>query len=62
MEWIKELTDKVLLWLLRATSRFEKELTADGRAEQALWRTQRLRNLKGLALRSRERRQQELNL
>jgi len=54
MEWIKELSDKLLLWLLRRTSRFERELTAEGRAEQALWREQRLRNLKGLALRSRE--------
>ena len=54
MEWIKELTDKLLLLVLRTTSRFEKELTADGRTEQALWREQRLRNLKGLALRSSE--------
>ena len=54
MEWIKELSDKLLLWFLRLTSRFERELTADGRVEQALWREQRLRNLGGLALRSRE--------
>ncbi len=54
MEWIKALSDKLLLWLLRRTSRFEKELTADGRAEQALWREQRLRNLEGLAIRSRQ--------
>jgi hypothetical protein len=54
MEWIKELSDKLLLWLLRVTSRFEKELTVDGRAEQALWREQRLKNLEGLALRSRQ--------
>lgn len=55
MEWIKELSDKLLLWFLRRTSRFQKELTADGRAEQALWREQRLRTLDGLAIRSRHR-------
>lgn len=55
MEWIKELSDKLLLGLLRLTSRFEKELTTDGRAEQAVWRKQRLRNLEGLAIRSRQR-------
>jgi hypothetical protein len=55
MEWIKELSDRLLLWFLRLTSRFEEELTADGRAEQALWREQRLRNLEGLAIRSRHR-------
>jgi hypothetical protein len=53
MEWIKELSDRLLLWLLRVTSRFEKELTIDGRAEQARWREQRMKNLEGLALRSR---------
>jgi hypothetical protein len=55
MEWIKELSDKVLLWVLRLTSRFGKELTADGKAEQAVWREQRLRNLEGLGIRSRQR-------
>ncbi len=54
MEWLKEFSDKLLLWLLRVTSRFEKELTVDGRAEQELWREQRLRNLEGLAIRSRQ--------
>ena len=54
MEWLKELSDKLIIWLLRSTSGFGKELTADGRREQALWREQRLRNLHGLALRSRE--------
>jgi len=54
MEWIKEFSDKFLLWLLRVTSRFEKELTSDGRAEQVLWREQRLKNLEGLALRARQ--------
>jgi len=55
MEWIKHLSDKLILWLLWATSGFGKELTADGRKEQALWREQRLRNLQGLAQRSRQR-------
>lgn len=55
MEWVKEFSDRLLLWLLRLTSRFEKELTMDGRREQVLWRKQRLRNLEGLAIRSRQR-------
>jgi hypothetical protein len=55
MEWIKDLSDKLIIWFLRATSGFGKELTADGKKEQVLWREQRLRNLQGLALRSRER-------
>jgi hypothetical protein len=55
MEWIKDLSDRLVIWFLRATSRFGKELTRDGRAEQALWREQRLKNLEGLAHRSRQR-------
>jgi len=55
MEWIKSLSDKLIIWFLRATSRFGKELTRDGQAEQTAWREQRLRNLEGLAIRSRER-------
>lgn len=55
MEWIKEISDRLLLWFLRVTSGFGKELTVDGSAEQALWRKQRLRNLEGLVLRSRQR-------
>jgi hypothetical protein len=55
MEWIKHLSDKLLIWFLRTTSSFGKELTLDGKSEQDLWREQRLRNLKGLAIRSRER-------
>jgi hypothetical protein len=55
MEWIKELSDRLLLWFLRVTSGFGKELTADATVEQSLWRKQRLRNLEGLALRSRQR-------
>lgn len=55
MEWIKELSDKLLIWFLRATSGYGKELTRDGQIEQRLWRNQRLRNLQGLAIRSRQR-------
>ncbi len=55
LEEIKELSDRLLLLFLLLTSRFEDELTEDGRAEQKLWREQRLRNLRGLTLRSRHR-------
>jgi hypothetical protein len=55
MEWIKAISDRLLLWFLRVTSRFGKELTFEGRMEQAMWRDQRLRNLEGLAIRSRQR-------
>ena len=55
MEWIKDLSDRLIIWFLRATSRFGKELTLDGKAEQRMWREQRLRNLQGLSIRSRQR-------
>ena len=55
MEWLKDLSDKLLIWFLRSTSGFGKELTADGRREQAQWRDQRVRNLQALAQRSRQR-------
>ena len=55
MEWIKDLSDKLILWLLRVSSGFGRELTREGQAEQAMWREQRLRNLQGLSIRSRER-------
>ena len=54
MEWLKEISDKVIIWLLRTTSGFGKELTGDGRKEQQHWRDLRWRNLRGLALRSHE--------
>lgn len=54
-EEIKALSDTLVVFLLRSTSQFGSELTQDGKAEQRLWREQRLRNLKGLALRSRQR-------
>ncbi|HMA82119.1 MAG TPA: hypothetical protein VKR81_14570 [Candidatus Binatia bacterium] len=55
MEWFRDLSDKIILWFLYATSRFGKELTRDGRREQQLCREQRLRNLKGLTLRWQQR-------
>ena len=55
MEWLKNLSDKLVIWLLRSSSGFGKELTADGKVEQQQWREQRLRNLQGLRLRSRRR-------
>lgn len=55
MECIKELSDKLILWFLHMTSGFGKELTFEGRTEQGMWRQQRLRNLKGLTLRSAQR-------
>lgn len=61
MEWLKDLSDKLVIWLLRSSSGFGKELTADGRREQERWREQRLRNLRGLRLRSQERFRREKN-
>jgi hypothetical protein len=55
MEWLKDLSDRLIIWFLRISSGFGKELTIDGKREQELWREQRLRNLRGLALRSQER-------
>ncbi len=55
MEWFKHLSDKILIWFLKVTSGFGRELTKDGRDEQKAWRAQRLRNLKGLSIRSQER-------
>jgi len=55
MEWLKDLSDRLIIWFLRVSSGFGKELTIDGKREQELWREQRLRNLRGLALRSEER-------
>jgi hypothetical protein len=55
MEWIKHVSDQFIIWLLKISSSFARELTQAGRAEQRLWREQRLRNLKGLAIRSKER-------
>ena len=54
LERVKALSDALLLRLLRSTSGFESELTRDGAAEQRMHREQRLRNLRGLALREKE--------
>jgi hypothetical protein len=54
-EWIRDLSEKMILWFLAATSGFGKELTDEGRLEQRRWREQRMRNLKGLAIRSHQR-------
>ena len=56
MEFFKHLTDKILIWFLKTTSGFGKELTGEGRLEQRFWREQRLRNLKGLSIRSQQKR------
>lgn len=55
MECLKDLSDKLLIWFLKRTSGFGKELTADGYAEQASWRDQQRRSLRALALRSQQR-------
>jgi hypothetical protein len=55
MEWLKDLSDRLIIWFLRASSGFSEELTIDGKREQESWREQRLRNLRGLGLRSQER-------
>ena len=54
VETLKSFSDALLLKLLRATSGFGRELTKDGAAEQQMHREQRLRNLRGLALREKE--------
>ncbi|HEY3304358.1 MAG TPA: hypothetical protein VGL70_12555 [Candidatus Binatia bacterium] len=54
LEELKALSDVLVVGSLRLSSRFGSELTSDGKAEQAVWREQRLRNLRGLALRSKE--------
>ena len=61
-EWIKDLSDKMILWFLATTSGFGKELTDEGHFEQRLWREQRLRNLKGLAIRSHQHLDSKKNL
>jgi len=55
MEWIKDLSDQLIIRFLRLTSRFGKELTEDVVKEQVLWREQRVKNLQSLSLRSRQR-------
>ncbi len=55
LEQVKVASDVAVLFLLRSTSQFGSELTEEGKAEQSLWREQRLRNLQGLTLRSKQR-------
>lgn len=57
VEAIKELSDRFMIFLLRATSRFGSELSEEGKLEQQRWREQQLRNLRGLALRAKEKRE-----
>lgn len=59
LEQVKAASDTVFIFFLRSTSQFGRELTEDGKTEQKLWREQRLRNLQGLALRSKQRWQEK---
>lgn len=61
IEYLKVASDRVVLWILWKTSGFGRELTRDGQKEQRLWREQRLRNLTGLAIRSKQRFGEEQN-
>ena len=54
-EQARDVSDRAVSFMLRGGSEFGKELTRDGEMEQEMWRQQRLRNLKGLAIRSRQR-------
>jgi hypothetical protein len=54
VEGLKNLTDVGIIEFLRGTSRFGVDLTDEGRAEQRRWSEQRMRNLRGLALRSKQ--------
>jgi hypothetical protein len=55
LEEVKAFTDLLLLRVLRWSSRFGSELSPDGQIEQMRWRNLRLRDLRGLMLRSKER-------
>lgn len=52
MEQAKAASDVVVVFILRRTSEFGRELNDEGKAEQVMWREQRLRNLRGLAAKS----------
>jgi hypothetical protein len=54
VEGLKNLSDVWMIDFLRGTSRFGVDLTEEGRAEQLRWSEQRMRNLRGLALRSKQ--------
>jgi hypothetical protein len=55
MEFLKHISDKMLIGFLRFTSGFARELTPEGRAEQRMWRQQRQHFLKGLSIMSQRR-------
>lgn len=55
VEGLKHLTDVWMIQFLRGTSRFGVDLTDEGRDEQRRWSEQRMRNLRGLALRAKSR-------
>jgi hypothetical protein len=55
VERLKAASDRGIMFLLVSLSEFERELTDEGRAEQTLWREQRLRDLRGLSLRAKQR-------
>ena len=55
VEGLKNLTDVWMIGFLRGTSRFGVDLTDEGRAEQRRWSAQRMRDLRGLALRAKRR-------
>jgi hypothetical protein len=55
VERLKAASDRAIMSLLVRLSEFERELTEAGRAEQQQWREQRLRNLRGLSLRAKQR-------
>ena len=52
MEHAKAVSDVAVVSILRGTSSFGRELNNDGIAEQVMWREQRLRNLRALAVKS----------
>ncbi len=52
MEHVKAASDVAVLFILRGASEFGRELNDEGKAEQVMWREQRLRNLRGLAAKS----------
>lgn len=54
IEWLKELSDRLLLALLLRTSQFGSQLTRDGKLDQRKWRELRLRNLRPLNIASAE--------
>jgi hypothetical protein len=55
LEPVKAFSDSCVGLLLRFGSRFGSDLTPEGRTEQQLWRERRLRDLRGLGLRSKQR-------